>query len=104
VEQRFDSEKELTCFRVIQESLTNIIKHSGAREVYVNLIKKDNAISLSVEDNGEGFVQDKISKVTNGKNQLGLLIMRERANQLGGEFTIESFVGKGTHVLMEIPL
>ncbi len=59
---------------------------------------------MSVEDDGSGFDQDKVMKPSKGKGPFGLLIMRERAEQLDGEFTIESQAGKGAHLLVEIPL
>jgi signal transduction histidine kinase len=75
-----------------------------AKHVFVNLVKKDKKISLSVEDDGVGFDQDKGMKPSKSKGPLGLLIMRERAVQLNGEFTVESQIGKGTHLLVEIPI
>ena len=104
VPKRFDQAKELAVYRIVQEALTNIVKHAQAKNVFVNLLKKDNAISLSVEDDGIGFDQEETMKISKGKGPLGLIIMRERAIQLGGEFTIESQIDKGTHVLAEIPL
>ena len=59
---------------------------------------------MSVEDDGIGFDQDMVMKPSKGKGPFGLLIMRERAVQLDGEFTIESQPGKGAHLLVEIPL
>ncbi len=70
----------------------------------MNLIKKDENLLLSVEDDGIGFDQDKVIKPSKGKGSFGLPIMRERAIQLDGKFTLESQPGKGTHVLVEIPL
>jgi len=102
--KRFEEEKELAIYRIAQEALTNIIRHARAKNVFVNLVKKDDKLSLSVEDDGVGFNIDKAMKTTKGKGPLGLLIMKERAIQLDGEFTIESQPGKGTHVLVEIPL
>ncbi len=106
VPKKLDEEKEVACFRIIQESLNNVIKHSLAKEVYVNLIKnKDtSSISLSVEDDGVGFELDKTGKRSRQKKQLGLLIMKERAFQLGGDFFVESRIGKGTHIYAEIQL
>ncbi len=104
VPKRFDREKELAIYRIAQEALSNICKHSRAKNVHVNLIRKDCCISLSVEDDGEGFDQEEIMKTSLGKGPLGLLIMRERAVQLDGELTIESGIGKGTHILAEIPI
>jgi len=59
---------------------------------------------LSVEDDGVGFDQEKVMTFSKKKRPLGLLIMRERAEQLDGAFTLESQPGKGTHLLAEIPL
>ena len=59
---------------------------------------------LSVEDEGVGFDLDKVMKTTGNKGPFGLLIMRERAIQLEGDFTIETRIGKGTHLVVEIPI
>ncbi len=104
VPKRFDQAKELAIYRIVQEALTNIVKHAKAKNVFVNLLKKGNAISLSVEDDGIGFDQEKAMKISKGKGPLGLVIMRERAIQLDGELTIESQMGKGTHLLMDMPI
>jgi two-component system, NarL family, sensor histidine kinase UhpB len=104
VRKRFDLEKELAIYRIVQEALNNIIKHAKAKHVYVSLLKKDNVLFLSVEDDGVGFDQDKAMKISKGKGPLGLVIMQERAMQLDGELTIESKMGKGTHLLAEIPI
>ena len=104
VPKRFDQEKEIAIYRIVQEALNNIIKHAEAKNVYVSLLKKGNVLSLSVEDDGVGFDQDKAMKISKGKGPLGLVIMRERAMQLDGELTIESKIGKGTHLWAEIPI
>ncbi|MGA9175594.1 MAG: GAF domain-containing protein, partial [Desulfobacterales bacterium] len=92
--KRFDKEKELAIYRIVQEALNNIIKHAKAKTVYVSLLKKGNVLSLSVEDDGVGFDQHKAMKISKGKGSLGLVIMQERALQLDGELTIESLLGK----------
>ena len=104
IPKRFDPEKELAIYRIAQEALSNIIRHSQAKNVFLNIVKKDKKLSLSIEDSGVGFDQNKVMKPSKKKGPLGLLIMRERAVQLGGEFTVESQHGKGTHLLVEIPL
>jgi len=104
VPKRFAPEKELAIYRIVQEALNNIVKHAKAKKVFVNLVKKGGALSLSVEDDGIGFDQDRTMKTTRPKGPLGLLIMRERAIQIDGEFTIESQIEKGTHILVGIPL
>ena len=102
VPKRFNPENELALYRITQEAINNIIKHARATEVFISLIKKEKPLSLSVEDNGVGFEVDHAMKV--GKGALGLLIMQERAEQLGGKLSMESRLGKGTHILVEIPL
>jgi len=104
VPKRFDQEKELAIYRIVQEALNNIIKHAEAKNVHVSLLNKGNVLFLSVEDDGVGFDQDKAMKISKGKGPLGLIIMQERAMQLDGELTIESKMGKGTHLLTEIPI
>ena len=104
IPKEFSPEKALTTYRIAQEALTNVIKHAQAKKAFVNLVKKEKVLSLSVEDDGVGFDLDKAMKVTRRRGPLGLLIMRERVVQLDGEFTIESQIGKGTHLLVEIPL
>ena len=104
VPKRFDREKELAIYRIVQEALNNIIKHAEAKNVYVSLLNKGNVLFLSVEDDGVGFDQDKAMKISKGKGPLGFIIMQERAMQLDGELTIESKMGKGTHLLAEIPI
>jgi PAS domain S-box-containing protein len=102
--ERFDREKELAIYRVAQEALNNILKHARAKEVFVNLIKKDRRISLSIEDDGIGFEVKEKMRISRTGGPLGLHIMRERIDQLCGEFSIESRIGGGTHLLAEIPL
>jgi signal transduction histidine kinase len=104
IPKRFEPEKQLAVYRIAQEALTNIIKHAQAKKVFVSLVKKEKVLSLSVEDDGVGFNPDKATAISKRKGPLGLLVMRERAAQLDGEFTIESQIGKGTHLLVEIPL
>ena len=104
VPKQFDKAKELAIYRIVQEALTNIVKHAKAKNVFVNLLKKGNAIFVSVEDDGIGFDQEETMKIEKGKGSLGLIIMRERAIQLDGELTIESQVGKGTNLLLEVPI
>jgi signal transduction histidine kinase len=90
----------LCVFRVAQESLHNVVKHSGATEALVVLEKSDDAVKLSVSDQGGGF--DPESARVNGG--LGLISMRERLRLVGGEIFISSQVSQGTQVNVTIPL
>ena len=98
------AQKELALYRIAQEALTNIIKHSQAKTVYVNLVSKNGEISLTIEDDGIGFDSTSILDISMSKGALGLQIMQERAKQLDGDFHIESQPDQGVHVLVEIPL
>lgn len=95
-----DRERATAIFRVFQETLTNITRHSKATHVQVQLDTVDDSMRLQVRDNGVGFEQAKVQ----AKRSLGLLGMQERAEILGGRFQVESAVGKGTTVTMIVPL
>ncbi len=101
---RFDPEKEMAFYRIAQEATQNILKHAQASVIHMNLVAEGKNVSLSVEDDGVGFNPGKLNAFVGEKSPLGLLIMRERACQLGGELTVESASGRGTHILAEIPL
>ncbi len=99
-----DSAIEVAIYRIVQEGLTNMVKHSRARKGFVTLIRKGEMITLSVEDDGIGFPkQDNDKSNTFGKG-MGLLIMEERAVHLGGSFHVDSSEGGGTTLLAEIPI
>jgi PAS domain S-box-containing protein len=103
--ERLESEKELALYRIVQESLTNALKHSGAGNVFINLISRDDSVLLTVEDDGKGFDYKQITgSYPSESGSLGISIVRERAAQFGGSFRIESQPGKGTQVMVEIPI
>ena len=93
-----DSAKSLCLYRVLQEALQNVVKHSHASRVTVEFQTIDNELGLKVRDNGEGF---DVEKTGSG---LGLLSMRERLNFVGGRFGITSKRGSGTRVTASVPL
>ena len=86
---------KIILFRIVQEALTNIEKHSGAEWVDLALLKREGAIELVIEDDGKGF--DFESAVRKGRG-LGLLSMVERADLSGGTLTVKSNKGRGTRV------
>ena len=88
----------------IEEAMTNAVRHSGARNVYLSVIQKQDKISLVVEDDGVGFDSVETLCQSGGGQGLGLVIMRERAEQLGGKLSIDAEKGKGTCLSAEIPL
>jgi PAS domain S-box-containing protein len=85
-------------FRVMQEAMNNIAKHSQATLVHLSLRKKEGTIELSIEDNGSGFNSRNI------KQGLGLTSMIERTELSGGTFEVESIVGEGTTIKASWPL
>lgn len=88
---------ELACFRIAQEALTNVLRHAEAHHVRVELHGDATRLCLRIDDDGRGFAPI----VAHG---LGLVTMRERAQQLGGRFEIDSQPGHGTRLLAELPM
>jgi signal transduction histidine kinase len=93
-------ELTITIFRIFQESLTNIMRHADANSVTVDLKEKDSKLVLRIEDNGKGIPEENINT---GKS-LGILGMRERARQIGGDLQIFKGPEAGTTVLLTVPL
>jgi signal transduction histidine kinase len=93
---------ELQLVRIIQESLTNVRKHAKATTASVELRRNDGKLLLIISDNGIGFVQSGRSRTV--FPQFGLSTMRERAEAVGGAFSVESTPGAGTTVKVEVPL
>jgi PAS domain S-box-containing protein len=93
------SEIELVIFRIFQESLTNIARHSKADTVEINLFRRKNNILLEIEDNGIGIS----AKDKNSRESFGLLNMNERAKEIGGTLSIEHGKEKGTRICLTLP-
>ncbi|UCD15476.1 MAG: sensor histidine kinase [Candidatus Omnitrophota bacterium] len=99
-------EYSLALYRVVQECLTNVIKHADARNVTVSLQKKDRTVYLSVSDDGKGFDYQQFltrpRRRREDKLKLGLQGLRERIELLGGKLDIKSQVSKGTKISVEL--
>ena len=93
-------EKATALFRILQEILTNIIRHAEATRVVIHLIPTEGALLLSVEDNGRGITTGNLRDA----KSLGLLGMRERALMVGGEVDFEGTAERGTTVTVKVPL
>ena len=98
-ERRLEPYLEVMLFRAIQELLGNAARHSQATLVKVILDLGEDRIRVSVDDNGRGFSPDSIQQ----SNSLGLKLIRERTEMLGGSFEVDSAVGKGTRILFAVP-
>ncbi|WP_406305838.1 GAF domain-containing sensor histidine kinase [Streptomyces sp. NBC_00885] len=92
--------QEEALLRVAQEALHNALRHSGAGEVDVALVRRGQGTVLSVTDNGRGFEP---TAVRRAGRHLGLVSMRDRASGVGGVLTVQSAPGKGTTIEMEVP-
>lgn len=104
-ERRLYSDLETTLFRIAQEALTNIVKHARARHAQIVLGFAPQSVTLEISDDGCGFDAAQVFDVREESGRgLGLLGMRERAELLGGQCQIESRIGQGTTVRVEIPL
>jgi two-component system, NarL family, sensor histidine kinase DegS len=103
-ETRLASYSEVTLFRVVQELLTNVQKHAHAAHVQVLLDFQDATVVASVEDDGSGFDMNELKSAAPQRKGLGLSTMQERAELLGGQVQIDSRIGRGTRVRIEIPI
>jgi two-component system sensor histidine kinase DegS len=98
-ERRLEPYLEVMLFRALQELLGNAARHSQATLVKILLDIGDDRIRVSVDDNGRGFDPDSVLQ----SNSLGLKLIRERAEMLGGNFEVDSNIGKGTRVSFAVP-
>ena len=96
--ERLPPEGETTLYRVIQEALTNIVKHSGASRVSILLQRQSGKVMAIVEDDGSGF-----DPSSTRKDAVGLAGMRERISLAGGRLQVESSPGSGTTLVAEVP-
>lgn len=94
-----NNEVETLLFRIVQEALTNVVRHAGASEISISLCTAPGAVILEVADNGTGIVEESISSPI----AFGLLGMRQRAQMCGATFTILGAPGRGTIVKLEVP-
>lgn len=94
---------ELVAFRVMQESLTNVVRHASASRLKVMLEALEGSLHIAVADDGDGFETNQSRFDTRRPTSLGIASMRERVAEVGGQFTIESEEGEGTVVRAVLP-
>ncbi|SFQ08805.1 sensor histidine kinase [Parafilimonas terrae] len=95
-----EDDKVIILYRMVQEILNNMIKHSNAKEIRLMLLAEEDLVRLTVTDNGDGFDVD--DKLKNGTGA-GLHNLRKRAKLINAQLTIDSAIGKGTHIKIELP-
>jgi PAS domain S-box-containing protein len=100
-DERLPAVLETALYRIVQEALTNVIRHARATRIDVLLERRDDQVVLVVEDNGHGFEADLAHQAEAG--HLGLIGMQERAEMLEGSLVIESSPGSGTTIVVEVP-
>jgi signal transduction histidine kinase len=96
---RIAKEPAAATFRVVQEALTNVVRHAEATRVRVTMKSREHALMISIEDNGKGITEAQIRDV----KSLGIVGMKERIARIGGEVNIFSEPDKGTRLDMIIP-
>ncbi|HSB07593.1 MAG TPA: histidine kinase [Thermodesulfobacteriota bacterium] len=102
-QEKLPHQIETALYRIIQEALNNVAKHSGANRVEIHLERKDSLISASITDDGKGFDLGKALNPESPERGFGIIGMRERVSLLGGEIDIQSRPGYGTFLYIEVP-
>jgi len=100
---RLPSDLEIACFRVVQESITNALRHASARQVRVLIVRRKAAVTLSIKDDGRGFDVSGTLDFAAAQGHLGVVGMRERVRARGGTFQVTSHPGMGTAVTVDLP-
>ena len=98
VKERLSPEVEITLYRVVQEALTNVVKHSGAKHVSIVISNREGRVAATIDDDGRGFESAEVRE-----DALGLLGMRERLALVGGTLEVESSAGSGTTIAAQVP-
>jgi PAS domain S-box-containing protein len=105
LETRFAPEIETAAYRIVQEALTNVARHSGAKEATVRLWVDQAALNAQIEDHGVGFDPEAVLEtMLTGARSFGLAGIRERVLLLEGQLTVESMPGQGARLTAELPL
>ncbi len=100
LEERLSNHLEITIFRIIQELVTNVIKHAQATELQISLTQHQEELNIVVEDNGKGFIVGKLPE----KDGMGLGSIERRVEHLEGTMEVDSTPSKGTNIIIDIPI
>ncbi|MFW6125987.1 MAG: GAF domain-containing protein [Chloroflexota bacterium] len=103
-DQRLPMEVEVTLFRVAQGAIGNILEHSQAKKASINVECTDTECRMQIEDDGRGFDVSKLTEVESSGRGAGLFTMKERVRLVGGRCQVQSQPGRGTRVVVNVPL
>ncbi|MBI2952631.1 right-handed parallel beta-helix repeat-containing protein [bacterium] len=95
---------DMTLYRIVQEALTNVVKHARATQAVIRLSCARNQVTMVVEDDGVGFDVDRVRSFSGGGRGIGLLSVQERVESFGGTFHVASRPGVGTRLMMNLPI
>lgn len=98
--ERFDPKIELPLYRIVQELVNNSLKHSGATEIEISLMKQPSRLLVTVQDNGRGF---ELAEVQQANNGLGLRNIESRLSVIDGRVVYDVAKGKGSYTIIEVP-
>ncbi|WP_158839644.1 sensor histidine kinase [Polaribacter sp. L3A8] len=101
---RLDSLVEINIYRITQEAINNAIKYADSSHILVSLSHSKNILSIVIDDDGQGFEPSKVKKVKNGDGGMGMTFMKERIKYIEGRLFLNSELGKGTRVTLNIPI
>ncbi|MDC1227321.1 histidine kinase, partial [Algibacter sp.] len=101
---RLDSLTEINIYRITQEAINNAIKYADSTHILVSLSHSENILSIVIDDNGKGFDPEKIKNVKNADGGMGMTFMHERIKYIEGRLFLNSEIGLGTRVTLNIPL
>jgi signal transduction histidine kinase len=104
LDERLEPALETACFRFVQEAMTNIVRHAGARHVWIEARRQGDRLRVSVRDDGKGFDVGAAMREAIARGSLGLLGMQERVGLAGGRLNVSSRPGEGTSIVAEFPL
>jgi signal transduction histidine kinase len=104
IQTRLPPPIETTVYRIVQEALTNVVKHARAQNVSIIVEHRGNRVMAIIEDDGLGFDVEAMLDKPMSQRRLGLIGMKERTSLVNGKLDIESTPGVGTTVILQIPL
>jgi signal transduction histidine kinase len=104
IENSFSGEHQILIYRIFQEALTNVAKHSGGNAVTIFIKHRDGDVAFQMQDNGKGFDLEEVLPNSNNNRGLGLAAMEERVRMMGGDLKLWSQPGQGTRLQFTVPV